>query len=162
MFAVLIPILAGLDIVLKYAVNSMDKKELPRTFAKKIEIDKFHNDGFVFGKLKKKKKIVKYVPVFITSILVGVLSVLLPKKGNNIRKLSLILVIAGSPGSLSNIFDRFTRGYVVDYIRIKTKGADKVIFNLGDIFILLGSMIMPFGAKKKTKEILPDIVSEEE
>ena len=39
MFAVLIPILAGLDIVLKYAVNSMDKKELPRTFAKKIEIE---------------------------------------------------------------------------------------------------------------------------
>ena len=50
----------------------------------------------------------------------------------------------------------------MDYIRIKTKGADKVIFNLGDIFILLGSLIMPFGAKKKTKEILPDIVSEEE
>ena len=48
MFAVLIPILAGLDIVLKYAVNSMDKKELPRIFAKKIEIDKFHNDGFAF------------------------------------------------------------------------------------------------------------------
>lgn len=91
MFAVLIPILAGLDIVLKYAVNSMDKKELPRTFAKKIEIDKFHNDGFVFGKLKKRKKIVKYVPVFITSILVGVLAVLLPKKGNKIRKLSLSL-----------------------------------------------------------------------
>ena len=155
MFAVLIPILAGLDIVLKYAVNSMDKKELPRTFAKKIEIDKFHNDG----KLKKQKKIVKYVPVFITSILVGLLSVLLPKKGNTIRKLSLSLIIAGS---LSNIFDRFTRGYVVDYIRIKTKGADKVIFNLGDIFILLGSLIMPFGVKKKTKEILPDIVSEEE
>ena len=82
-----------------------------------------------------------------------------PKKGNNIRKLSLSLIIAGS---LSNIFDRFTRGYVVDYIRIKTKGADKVIFNLGDIFILLGSLIMPFGVKKKTKEILPDIVSEEE
>lgn len=159
MFAVLIPILAGLDIVLKYAVNSMDKKELPRISAKKIEIDKFHNDGFAFGKLKKKKKIVKYVPVFITSILVGVLSVLLPKKGNNIRKLSLSLIIAGS---LSNIFDRFTRGYVVDYIRIKIKGADKVIFNLGDIFILLGSLIMPFGVKKKTKEILPDIVSEEE
>ena len=37
-----------------------------------------------------------------------------------------------------------------------------MIFNLGDIFILLGSLIMPFGVKKKTKEILPDIVSEEE
>ena len=159
MFAVLIPILAGLDIVLKYAVNSMDKKELPRTFAKKIEIDKFHNDGFAFGKLKKKKKIVKYVPVFITSILVGVLSVLLPKKGNKIKKLSLCLIIAGA---LSNIFDRFTRGYVVDYIRIKVKGLDKVIFNLGDIFILVGSLMMPFGTKKKIKEIPVDIKATEE
>ena len=159
MFVILIPVLTCLDLILKYAVSSFDNKDLPRTFVKKIEIDKFHNDGFVFGKLKKKKKIVKYVPVFITSILVGILSFLLPKKGNKVKKLSLCLIIAGS---LSNIFDRFTRGYVVDYIRVKMKGLDKVIFNLGDVFILLGSLMMPFGTKKKTEEISADNISVEE
>jgi len=81
------------------------------------------------------------------------------KKGNKIKKLSLCLIIAGA---LSNIFDRFTRGYVVDYIRIKVKGLDKVIFNLGDIFILVGSLMMPFGTKKKIKEIPVDTTATEE
>ena len=159
MYVILIPILSCLDLILKYAVGSFDDKDLPRTFAKKIEIDKFHNNGFPFGKMKENQKVVKYVPVLITSVLVGLLSFLLPKKGNKIKKLSLCLIIAGA---LSNIFDRFTRGYVVDYIRIKVKGLDKVIFNLGDIFILVGSLMMPFGTKKKIKEIPVDITATEE
>ena len=159
MFVILIPVLTGLDLILKYAISSFDKSELPRNLANKIEIDKFHNTGFPFGKLKEKQKVVKYVPVFITSILVGILSFLLPKRGDKVKKLSLCLIIAGS---LSNIFDRFTRGYVVDYIRIKMKGLDKVIFNLGDVFILLGSLMMPFGTKKKTEEISADNISVEE
>ena len=159
MYVILIPILSCLDLILKYAVGSFDDKDLPRTFAKKIEIDKFHNNGFPFGKMKENQKVVKYVPVLITSVLVGLLSLLLPKKGNKIKKLSLCLIIAGA---LSNIFDRFTRGYVVDYIRIKVKGLDKVIFNLGDIFILVGSLMMPFGTKKKIKEIPVDTKATEE
>lgn len=159
MSVILIPILSCLDLILKYAVGSFDDKDLPRIFAKKIEIDKFHNNGFPFGKMKENQKVVKYVPVLITSVLVGLLSFLLPKNGNKIKKLSLCLIIAGA---LSNIFDRFTRGYVVDYIRIKVKGLDKVIFNLGDIFILVGSLMMPFGTKKKIKEIPVDTTATEE
>lgn len=49
---------------------------------------------------------------------------------------------------------------MVDYIRIKVKGLDKVIFNLGDIFILVGSLMMPFGTKKK--EIPVDTKATEE
>ena len=62
------------------------------------------------------------------------------------EKISLCLIIAGS---LSNLFDRFSRGYVVDYLRIKKKVADKVVFNLGDVFILLGSLMLPLVGKKK-------------
>ena len=159
MFVVLIPVLTCLDLVIKYAINSMDKKDLPRNIAGKIEIDKFHNKGLPFGKLKENQRVVKYIPVFITSVLIGGLSFLLPQKGKKIKKLSLSLIIAGS---LSNIFDRFTRGYVVHYIRIKVKGLDKVIFNLGDIFIVLGSLMMPFGSKKKINNIAVDNIPTEE
>ena len=159
MFVVLIPVLTCLDLVIKYAINSMDKKDLPRNIAGKIEIDKFHNKGLPFGKLKENQRVVKYIPVFITSVLIGGLSFLLPQKGKKIKKLSLSLIIAGS---LSNVFDRFTRGYVVDYIRIKVKGLDKVIFNLGDIFIVLGSLMMPFGSKKKINNIAVDNIPTEE
>ena len=37
----------------------------------------------------------------------------------------------------------------MDYLRIKKKGLDKVVFNLGDVFILLGSLMLPFAGKKK-------------
>lgn len=159
MFVFLISVLTCIDIVVKYAINSMDNKDLPRNIANKIEIDKFHNKGMPFGKMKENQRVVKYVPVFITSVLLGGLAFLLPQKGNKIKKISLSLIIAGS---LSNIFDRFTRGYVVDYIRIKVKGFDKVIFNLGDIFIVLGSLMMPFGSKKKMKNIVVDNIPTEE
>ena len=153
MFVFLIPVLTCIDIVIKYAINSMDNKDLPRNIANKIEIDKFHNKGLPFGKLKENQRVVKYVPIFITSVLLGGLSFLLPQKGKKIKKISLGLIIAGS---LSNIFDRFTRGYVVDYIRIKVKGFDKVIFNLGDIFM------MTFGSNKKTKNPVVENLSTEE
>ena len=39
---------------------------------------------------------------------------------------------------------------------------DKVNFKQGDIFILIGSILMPFGAKKKKKEIISDNTSVEE
>ena len=147
MFVVLIPVLTCLDLVIKYAINSMDNKDLPRNIAGKIEIDKFHNKGFPFGKLKENQRVVKYIPVFITSVLIGGLSFLLPQKGKKIKKLSLSL---------------FTRRYVVDYIRIKVKVLDKVIFNIGDIFIVLGSLMMPFGSKKKINNIAVDNTPTEE
>lgn len=149
MIVFLIPVLTCFDIILKYAVGSMDKEDLPRKLGTKIEIDRFHNQGFPFGKLKENRKVVKYIPVFITSMLLGTLSFLLPKKGHVMKKISLSLIIAGS---LSNLFDRFTRGYVVDYLRIKVKGLDKVIFNLGDVYILFGSMMLPFFNRRKLAE----------
>lgn len=142
----LIPILTAVDIIMKYAMDQMYKEDLPRKLGPFIEIDRFHNEGFPFGKFKENQRAVKYIPVFITSLILGKLSLLLPKKGRNFEKISLCLILAGS---FSNLFDRFRRGYVVDYLRIKKKGLDKVVFNLGDVFILLGSLMLPFAGKKK-------------
>ena len=45
-------------------------------------------------------------------------------------------------GGASNLYDRTKRGYVVDYLNVQWKSLKKVVFNLGDIFILLGSGMM--------------------
>lgn len=42
-------------------------------------------------------------------------------------------------GSLSNLYDRYIRGYVVDYFSLRFGPLKEVVFNLGDIFILLGA-----------------------
>ena len=47
-------------------------------------------------------------------------------------------------GGLNNLLDRYRRGYVVDYIRLKTsdKRLNKLVFNLSDIYVLVGAVIL--------------------
>ena len=59
------------------------------------------------------------------------------------ERLGLILIIAGS---LSNIYDRLKRGYVVDYIHIDLPFIKEVIFNLADVYIFVGSITASFAA----------------
>ena len=64
---------------------------------------------------------------------------MLPKKGYWTEKLVLILTLGGA---LSNYYDRIRRNYVVDYFSINVGRLKKVIFNLGDIFIFAGAVLM--------------------
>ena len=59
-------------------------------------------------------------------------------EGSAGQKLGLSIVLAGAA---SNLYDRFKRGYVVDYFSIRVKGLEKVIFNLGDMFVFFGSLL---------------------
>ena len=47
-------------------------------------------------------------------------------------------------GGLNNLLDRYRRCYVVDYIRLKTpnKRLNKLVFNLSDIYVLVGAVIL--------------------
>ena len=63
---------------------------------------------------------------------------LLLRKGSSGQKLGLSIVLTGAA---SNLYDRFRRGYVVDYFSIRLKGLEKVVFNLGDMFIFFGSLL---------------------
>ena len=79
------------------------------------------------------------VPVVTASAVGGILLWLLQKKGHTVEKLGFSLTLAGA---LSNIYDRLTRHYVVDYFSINWGKLKKVIFNLGDMFIFLGGMVL--------------------
>lgn len=56
-----------------------------------------------------------------------------------LEKFALSLCLAGA---ISNVSDRFIRGQVVDYFTINYKRLKRVVFNLADIFIFLGSAIL--------------------
>ena len=81
---------------------------------------------------------IRTVPLILTSALAGSLFALRKKKGEGLRNISAALVIGGS---LSNLYDRYVRGYVVDYLSLRVGPLKEVVFNLGDIFILLGATI---------------------
>lgn len=60
-------------------------------------------------------------------------------EGKTVTKLGLALVIGGS---LSNLYDRFVRRYVVDYFSFQFGVLKKVVFNLGDLFVFFGSGLL--------------------
>lgn len=58
---------------------------------------------------------------------------------NNINLLSLTLILGGACG---NLIDRVFRGYVVDFLSFKLFGYEMAIFNVADMFITFGVVLM--------------------
>lgn len=105
----------------------------------KIIIKKHYNRGMFLNYMEDKKETVKTISGIILGLILLLFTFLLPKKGNRIFKLGLSFVLGGA---ISNVSDRFTRGYVVDYFSFNCKKLKHIIFNLSDIFIFLGSLMI--------------------
>lgn len=105
----------------------------------RIIISKYHNKGAFLNFLENKKEIVKTVSCVFLGLLLLLFTILLPKKGNKLFKLGLSLLIGGA---ISNVSDRLLRGYVVDYFSFNYKKLKNIIFNLADIAIFLGSLLI--------------------
>ena len=103
-----------------------------------IRLHKNHNEGFSLG-LFKGSKAVKTVPLYLNSGLAGIWFYLMGTKGRMLEKLAVTFALAGG---ISNLYDRMKRGHVVDYFSIEWKFLKKLVFNLGDMFIFLGSGLM--------------------
>ena len=63
------------------------------------------------------------------------------RKGHFTEKLGMAILGAGAS---SNIFDRLSRGKVIDYIGIRSKNQflARLTANLGDFYILLGAVLL--------------------
>lgn len=137
-----IALIAGIDLCIKEEIEARDSSEFPKELkGGKIILHKSHNEGFPFQVLKNHPNLVKIIPVMVISGLTGIFCFLIPKKGYWIEKFSLMLTLGGA---VSNLYDRFTRNYVVDYFSINVKKLNKIIFNLGDISIFAGSFLLVF------------------
>ena len=106
----------------------------------KIIISKFHNTGACLNLGNKKQKLVAFVSVLFTILMVGVFLVTLTTHGNHAMKLGLALLLGGA---FSNTYDRLKRKYVVDYVSFKTpwKKLNGIIFNISDFMIAIGAMM---------------------
>lgn len=138
----LVMLIAGIDLCIKEEIEARDSSEFPKPLEMtkgKIILHRNHNMGFPFQVLKSRPELVKKLPMFVFSGLSGIFAFLLPKKGYWAEKLALTLTLGGA---LSNLYDRHTRGYVVDYFSFDVEKIKKVVFNLGDMCIFAGAAIM--------------------
>ena len=145
------------DQILKtYAEQNLDKKE-ERKLAGPVVLRRVHNKGMCFGLLSDRPEIVRLLSLAVSGGVAGRQAVCLFQKKGFWKKAALSLLNAGA---WSNTFDRFVRGYVVDYIgfSVKNTKAAKITYNLGDFFIAAGTMLLSFcsafsSPKKKKEEV---------
>ena len=138
-YVVIIGVLAALDLGFKWLIERQEPGAFPRPLKhtnEKIWLHCNHNAGFPFGFLEKYGEVVRTVPLIIISGLGGVLCYLIPKRRHTAEKTALAVLLGGA---LSNLYDRYARRYVVDYLNVRAGALEKVVFNLGDLFVFLGA-----------------------
>ena len=120
-----------------YIENNRKMREKEEILGGNIILNRYHNKGAFLNIFENNVKLVKILSCVLLGMLLLTFIMILPKEKKTGLKLALSLMVGG--GS-SNIYDRFKRGYVVDYFSFKF--LKKVIFNMSDICIIIGAVIL--------------------
>lgn len=145
--------LALADIALKSTIEGyMTRKEERTACGGKVILRKVYNKGFSFNLLEEKREAVKYGSAYAAVILTIWQLITLLQKKHYLKKWGLSFMTAGA---WSNTFDRWFRGYVIDYVGFQTKWkkVTAMTFNLADFLIGAGGMMVLLASvfKKKRK-----------
>ena len=97
------------------------------------------NDGIAFGLFSLEKNFYYNILTSIILLITMFIIFLAYKASNLLEKLSYLMIAGGASG---NIFDRLYYSSVVDFIDITITNFHWFIFNVADIFITLGIVIL--------------------
>ena len=138
-FSVILSIFC-IDRLTKVYVIFLNEKNMSSELfvSKYLNINLIYNDGIAFGLLSFDDKLYyDLLTGIICLITLIILWMIYKTKGT--EKFAFMMVFGGS---LGNIFDRLYYSSVPDFIDIHFKGFHWFIFNVADIFITLGVLIL--------------------
>jgi signal peptidase II len=148
---IIVIVVFSLDRVSKYIILKLSQplNELNLNITSFLNFNLIWNDGIAFGLFSFEQNfyynLLTIIIIIITSIIIW-----LAFKANGLEKISYLMIIGGS---LGNIFDRIYYSSVLDFIDISINNFHWFIFNVADIFITLGVIlliILEFFKKKKS------------
>lgn len=107
-----------------------------------------HNKGFALGKGSRLPWLVKGVSVGACVLVCIIFCVVLTKRGKTGLKIGLALLTGGA---VSNMYERLTKGYVVDYVSFNSPFAKmrSVVYNLADFCIFSGAILTVISEAKE-------------
>ena len=117
------------------------------------------NTGMVFGFLSGINNKAVFWVITIASLSAAIFVVyLFIKEKNGFARFTLSLIISGAAG---NLFDRISKGYVIDFLDFHIGKHHWPSFNLSDSFITVGSLLLILyflmgGEKKNVSDSLQD------
>ena len=97
------------------------------------------NDGIAFGLFSLEKNFYYNILTSIILLIAIFIIFLAYRASNLLEKLSYLMIAGGASG---NVFDRMYYSSVVDFIDITINNFHWFIFNVADIFITLGIVIL--------------------
>ena len=103
-----------------------------------INFNLIWNEGIAFGLLSFDDKFY-YNLITLLIVLITLIIIWLANKAKGIEKLSFLMIVGGS---LGNIFDRIYYSSVLDFIDISVNNFHWFIFNVADIFISIGVILL--------------------
>ena len=131
-----------LDRISKYIILSFSQSqnELNYSVTTFLDFNLVWNSGIAFGLFSFDQSIY-YNLITSIIILVTLLIIWVALKSKGLEKISYLMIVGGSFG---NIFDRLYYSSVIDFIDINYNNFHWFIFNVADIFITLGVMLLIF------------------
>ncbi|MCM1135814.1 MAG: signal peptidase II [Clostridium sp.] len=130
---------------LEWKIKNYIEKNVPEGEVRKkaggfLVIRKYHNKGAFLNLGEKRQKAVMLLSVLLTAALTVFFALTLGTAGKGLLKWGLTLLLGGA---YSNTYDRLFRKYVVDYVSFRAPaGVGKVVFNIGDFCIMIGSLLV--------------------
>lgn len=131
----------GLDVILKQGMEELlwpgEERELA---GGRVLLRKVYNKGAMLNLMERRPDILKRISAALGAATLLYDGILLCKPGRYLEKAGMMLFTGGA---FSNIFDRFVRGRVIDYIGFRTKWPkfSAITYNLGDFALFTGTVL---------------------
>ena len=123
----------------KYVIYLSDKEPLSSLFSSKfLNINLIWNEGVAFGLFSFDQNHFYNLLTMIIVIIILILLIIMVKS-EGIKKYSLLMIFGGA---LGNLYDRFFYKAVPDFIDFHIEEFHWFIFNVADIFISIGVILM--------------------
>ncbi len=137
---IIIIIIFSLDRISKFYVIFKSETNLSSSLYKSkfLNIDLIWNEGIAFGLLSFDQKLYYN---FLTAVILIITAIILwmVSRSNGMEKIAFLIIFGGS---LGNIFDRVLYKSVPDFIDFHINNFHWFIFNVADIFITLGVILL--------------------
>ena len=96
------------------------------------------NTGISYGLFSGGGDFQKWILISLSILIIIFLLSFIRNESSILSKLSISFIIGGA---LGNVLDRLTYGAVVDFISLHARGFSWYIFNIADMFIVLGVIL---------------------
>ena len=131
----------------KYVDEKFSVKEKHPKLGSRVYIEKYYNKGAALNLLQNYPRFMRLLQTILV-VVICVWYYIFGKKGAKPLEKTGMACLLG--GGLSNLYDRYAKGYVVDYLgfEIGPRWFRRIIFNVSDFFVFIGAVMMILGYKE--------------